>query len=210
MDFETADWITPWPNPKSNLRAVGDESMVAYPTWRRSQEDPWFGYVEGYRMAAQAIFDQARTCGLNHDSLIFPFLMCWRHYVELRLKSLINLVQHGTGVELDVPSTHNLAKLWEKAAGLIDEVGAFEEDKATQHVRRLILQLHALDPTAQEARYPMTTKGLPTFHGVDRLDMRTIHEAMEGVANYLTGTDVGLTERFRFRQELAEEYRYDW
>ncbi|WP_193204318.1 hypothetical protein [Microbispora sitophila] len=45
---------------------------------------------------------------------------------------------------------------------------------------------------------------------MDRLDMRAIHLAMEGVANYLTGTDVGLTEHFRYRQELAEEYRYDW
>ncbi|WP_219468952.1 hypothetical protein, partial [Nonomuraea rhizosphaerae] len=143
-------------------------------------------------------------------SLIFPFLMCWRHYVEIRLKSLINLVQQGLGNEIDVPGTHNLAKLWEKTESLIAATEAFDDDESTRHVRRLILQLHALDPTAQEARYPITTKGRPTFDKVDRLDMRAIHEAMEGVAKYLTGTDVGLTEHFRYRQELVEEFRYDW
>ncbi|MBE3010886.1 hypothetical protein IL992_17050 [Microbispora sp. NEAU-D428] len=153
MDFETADWITPWPNTKSNLRAIGDESMVAYPTWRRSPEDPWFGYVDGYRLAAQAIIDRAIAEGTDHDSLIFPFLMCWRHYVEIRLKSLINLIQHGLGLEIDIPGTHSLAKLWEKAESLIVETSAFEDDQSTRHVRRLILQLHALDATAQEARY---------------------------------------------------------
>ncbi|WP_202638383.1 hypothetical protein [Bailinhaonella thermotolerans] len=70
------------------------------------------------------------------------------------------------------------------------------------------LQLHALDPPAQEARYPVITKGLPAFDKVDRLDMRTIQEAMGGIADYLTGKDMSLTEHFRFRQELAEEYRY--
>ncbi|MFG2071256.1 hypothetical protein [Nonomuraea maritima] len=210
MDFEQADWTTPWPNGTSDLRAIGDESMVAYPQWRRSSDDPWFGYVEGYRLAAQAIVNQAKAAGHANDSLIFPFLMCWRHYVEIQLKSLINLMQRGLGHEVDVPGTHNLAKLWERSESLLAETDAFGDDKSTRHVRRLILQLHALDPTAQEARYPITTKGLPTFNKVSRLDMRAIHVAMEGVAKYLTGTDVGLTEHFRFRRELAEEFRNDW
>lgn len=144
---------------------------------------------------------------LDQDSLVFPFLMCWRHYVELHLKSLINLIQRGLHLPIKTPPHHKIDKLWREAIALFDQVNAFGEDdkKTTQHVERLVLQLHELDPSAQEARYPITTKGSPTLAKILYLDMRTFHNAMEGVANFFTGSDVGLTEHFRVREEIARE-----
>jgi hypothetical protein len=81
--------------------------------------------------------------------------------------------------------------------------------KISVHAERLILQLHEMDPTAQESRYPITTKGSPTLASIPYLDMRTFHDAMEGVANFFTGSDTGLTEHFRMRGEIAREM-HNW
>ncbi|MER5318179.1 hypothetical protein [Streptosporangium roseum] len=197
-----------WPNVNSDLfREVAHQTATtAFPLYRRSTTDPWFGHVEGFRLAASAILKEVETGNPNQDSMVLPFLVCWRHYVELHLKSLINQVQFELGLPVEVPKTHRLDRLWREAAALIDQSEAFDDDETQGHVGRLILQLHEMDPTGQEARYPINTKGSFTLEGLWSLDMRAFHNEMEGIAGYLKGSEIGIDEHFHFLREVAEEW----
>ncbi|MFG1961238.1 hypothetical protein [Nonomuraea sp. NPDC049028] len=205
MEWERPSTARSSPDPKSDLfsRAGDDTITTAFPGWYRSSEDPWYGYVEGYRLAADAILQRVEETGLDQDSLVFPFLMCWRHHVELQLKSLITLMQRGLRAPVNVPSHHKIDRLWRDTVVLLDQVTAFDEDKAISHAERLILQLHETDPTAQESRYPMTTKGAPTLESIVYFDMRIFHSGMQEVANFLSGTHVGLSEHFKVRRDYG-------
>ncbi|MEU4571443.1 hypothetical protein [Nonomuraea sp. NPDC023979] len=206
------EWDEPspvWPSADSDLlREVSNETpTTAFPRYRRSVADPWLGHVEGFRAAAGTILKEVEAGSPHRDSLVLPFLVCWRHYVELHLKSLINQVQYELGLPVEVPKHHRLDKLWSVATDLIQKSEAFgeEDTETTAHVGRLILQLHEMDPTGQETRYPINTKGASTLDKIWCLDMRAFHNEMEGIASYLTGSEVGIDEHFRYLQEMAEE-----
>ena len=57
--------------------------LVACMDWPR---DRWIGYVQGYWKAATVIVESVESTWRDQDYLVYPFLMCWRHYVELQLK----------------------------------------------------------------------------------------------------------------------------
>ena len=44
--------------------------------------------------------------------MVYPYLMCWRHFVELQLKSLILLSCKYLRDSIDFPRTHRLDILW--------------------------------------------------------------------------------------------------
>lgn len=62
--------------------------------------DRWLSYVGGYWKAADVIFERVVETGRDQDMLVYPYLMCWRHFVELQLKNLILLSRKYLGPDL--------------------------------------------------------------------------------------------------------------
>jgi hypothetical protein len=52
--------------------------------------DPTELYIVGYKEAADSLVDSIANRKGSADSLIFPIVFLYRHYVEIRLKSLIH------------------------------------------------------------------------------------------------------------------------
>ena len=101
---------TPWPRPDSNLLGEGPEWwLVACMDWPR---DRWLGYVGGYWKAADVIFERVVETGRDQDMLVYPYLMCWRYFVELQLKNLILLSRRYLRESIELPRTHRLDVLW--------------------------------------------------------------------------------------------------
>ena len=161
--------------------------------------DYWVVYPTAYWEAAEKILDESR----DNSFLLHPGLFLVRHYVELTFKQLI----HGAGD--DVPITHRLDVLWQKAR----RVPAIAKNKhASQQVLRSIAayvkELTTLDPTSFSFRYPVDTAGDP--RGLDRVysarrvlewarQLREAFAALEGAIEIWTVEE-------QYRSEMLAEY----
>jgi hypothetical protein len=126
--------------------------------------DRWLGYVGGYWKAAGVIAEHVAATTRDQDYLVYPFLMCWRHYVELQLKNLISLLRDHERASGEFPRTHKIDVLWKQARDLFEKVFPNEDPADIQNVERILTQLQGFDPTSEHFRYPITKDGSETLH----------------------------------------------
>ncbi|HXD26398.1 MAG TPA: hypothetical protein VN609_10735 [Propionibacteriaceae bacterium] len=70
-----------WPVANTDLTAQGDD------WWQNAclthQNGQWIGYVQGYRKATRLIADYVSNTKQDQDFLVWPFVLCGRHHIEL-------------------------------------------------------------------------------------------------------------------------------
>lgn len=205
---DSADAQTAWPWPGADLLGQGPEWwLVACMDWPR---DRWVGYVGGYWKAADVIFDRVVTTGRDQDMLVYPYLMCWRHFVELQLKSLILLSCKYLGDTVEIPRTHRLDVLWRIVRKRLERAWPEPDDdnRSLDEAGRIILQLDSFDPTSEHFRYPLLNSGTETMQTLGRIYLPSFHEAMSGVAAMLDAVDTGLRVMADEKAEIAAAYYY--
>lgn len=197
---------SPWPSTDADLLG-GDNDwwLVACMDWPR---DRWLGYGGGYWKGAEVIAAHVASAGRDQDYLVYPFLMCWRHYIELQLKVLIGLMRTYRREPMELPKNHVIDHLWRVARPLLSE--AFPDDdekKDLDNAERVLMQLHSFDPTSEHFRYPARKDGTETLATLDRIHIRRFHETMDGVAHILDGADTAIRLMIDNRAEYEEAMR---
>jgi len=194
-----------WPAADTDLLAKGEDWwLVACMDWPR---DRWIGYVRGYWKAATLIAEQVAVTGRDQDYLVYPFLMCWRHYVELQLKALILLARTYRRETAGLPLTHKIDQLWRVARPLIQDAFPSDSQDPLDNTERVLLQLNSFDPTSEHFRYPVQRDGSETLSTLGRVHIHRFHEAMEAVANLLDSLDIGIRVMIDQRNEYEEAMR---
>ncbi|GGM48811.1 hypothetical protein GCM10011608_37100 [Micromonospora sonchi] len=195
-----------WPTGAHGLRGIGQVwQYMACIGWQNGNP---YGPIQGYRLAAEIIASQIAERHHEIDLLIFPFGMCWRHHIELRLKDLLPALQELLGRPVAVETGHNIARLWDKIKPLIIEAHGESESANVRNVSRIIGQLTQLDKDGQEFRYNRRRDGRPTLEGIEYIDVSKFHEAMAGVANFLEGVDTAIDVALNHKRDMAEHYSY--
>ena len=194
-----------WPDANADLLAEGAEWwLVACTGWPR---DRWLGYVMGYRKAASVLVAHVSTTGRDQDTLVYPFLMCWRHYVELQLKVLIQLLHQYEREDTELRKTHKIDQLWRMTRPLLESSFPSESGDELDHAERVLMQLSGLDPTSEHFRYPVRNDGTATLSALGQVHLRQFHEFMEGVASFLDAADTGIRAMTDARDEYEEAMR---
>jgi hypothetical protein len=188
-----------------DLLASGEEWwLTACFDWPR---DKWYGYILGYRRAADVLVSHIANTGSYQDTVVYPYVMCWRHYVELELKTLIVLFQRFLRKDVEIKRTHRIDLLWSELRRLFEESGLVKADAALAEVDEVLRQLHQLDPTSEHFRYPVVASGgTGTLPGLRTLNLRRFHEAMETAANCLDGCDSMIRQYIDDRNEMEAAY----
>jgi hypothetical protein len=168
--------------------------------------DRWLGYVGGYWKAADVIFERVVETGRDQDMLVYPYLMCWRHFVELQLKNLTLLSGRYLRETIELPRTHRLGVLWRVVRACLERAWPDECHREFDEAGRIILQLDGFDPTSEHFRYPIRNDGSETMTTLGRIHMPSFHEAMSGVAAMLDAADTGLRVMTEQRNEIEAEY----
>ena len=137
----------------------------------------------GFRRAAEIL--QAAMLAQHSvrdlDTVIFPYAACWRHHVELQLKSLLAQLRALSDLPVEGRHHHQIDQLWQEARKLMAE--HFPGQKADLAAAgKVIIQLARMDPDGQEFRYAAKRDGSRTLPGIDRINLVAFHEAMIGVA----------------------------
>ena len=84
-------------------------------------EQEWDVYAIGYKMAGDLIVQHMEN--IEKNNLVFPIVFLYRHYIELRLKEIINngylLLNIKNDNQIHYMKEHNIDKLWNETKNII-------------------------------------------------------------------------------------------
>lgn len=183
----------PWPKKGDRLfTPEGDSSYLV----RTQAGESWESYIHAYRMAAEMLVERTHET-LALYWLIFPIVYLYRHYLELRLKSLI-----WDGDTLDgTPKTqldhqHGLMALWQKARPKIERWQKDCPKEDLDAIEATIREFDVIDPKSQAARYPTDRAGLPSGILGKSINLDTFAKTLKKTSNFLdSAADVFLEYR---------------
>lgn len=132
------------------------------------QKDMSWGYIEGYRRAANALAKAVTVEEQNCDFFIYPMGFLYRHHVELQLKWLIQKFAELSGQHETPPRHHRLQQLWEVVRSQLKKLPVDSKALITEVEHDLKL-LDQIDRSAQEFRYTTTEE-----KGVERQSLAGI------------------------------------
>jgi hypothetical protein len=176
-----SDIKIPWPYRAHDLRAIGtnwtSHALVGYQSgWDRAHS---------YRRAAEILAEHVSTHRADVDSVFFAFAACWRHCIEVQLKSLLADLRRLFDVDAGAPRHHDVLQLWNEARPLLVRAHPDEERRDRSVVGRLLHQLADLDPLGEDFRYARRKDGSTSLGGVDSIDITAFHAGMLAMSTYL-------------------------
>ncbi|MEM9509898.1 MAG: hypothetical protein AAGA16_19810 [Cyanobacteria bacterium P01_E01_bin.35] len=186
-------------NVKIRSLSLDDKLFIAAEDWRmnaclNSYHDPTELYIAGYKDAADLLVESVAKREGTADSLIFPIVFLYRHYLELRLKSLL----HDGNILLDrdyrQKSEHQLSKLWLRAREILAELFPNEEGIQLEAMDSLIEQFEKVDPRSTSFRYPKDFKGNNSVkQDLPKVNLRNLAEVVEGMSTILEGSALAIS-----------------
>jgi hypothetical protein len=112
------------------------------------------------------------------DALVYPILFGYRQYLELRIKSLVVLVNRCDYLDETYKRTHDLHGLWNPIRSRLWE-NLQDDDRAPfQIVESVIGEFQALDPKSDGFRFPSEIKQF-------NVDLSNVQAVMDRVARFL-------------------------
>lgn len=198
-----------WPDvPRLCFGPGFPETLNACVGWVQSSTLSMFGYLEGYRKAATALYGTAVETGTSPDYLVFPIAFLWRHHLELALKDVISVGRQLAGEPPSFPSGHRLLALWQTARPHIAACGDPTAPELT-NVEISLREFEGIDPYADGFRYPLSrdqaSQSLPST--LKYVNLRTLHESMEALGNFLDAARSELGVRLNYYAEQEVERR---
>ncbi|MEQ8228414.1 MAG: hypothetical protein RIA64_10045 [Rhodospirillales bacterium] len=138
----------------------------------------------GYKLAADLLVDQTEKEPWLRSKLVFPIIFCYRHYIELTLKDILQ--NYGVLGSLEPnTATHDLKSLWHDFRALIDQINdSGPDDISSSVVERWVMEFAKIDPSSQVFRYPTNNIGVPFSEGHESVDLLNLHMIMLKMDTY--------------------------
>ena len=162
-----------WPQKGDHLFKPGGHRKLAIPKLNKT-----LSYMAlGYRLAGDLLVQRLEQ-NYTGEPLVFPIIFCYRQYVELTLKEIIQYVHDYEGTGEDYKKIHNLKDLWDTLMTRIVEEVEDEERESFEVVEDIIVELNDVDPQAITFRYPEPAL-LPD------IDLGNLRDTMERLSMFL-------------------------
>ena len=157
----------------------------------------WERYTDSYKNVAYRLVGNIERYEV--DSLVYPIMFLYRHYLELQLKSLLRNLYLFHGLQWNPQKTHDLVKLWHEVRQLMEKICP-QDTEDNKHIEARIKEFNQIDPKSLAFRYPEDTDGNPSFESVPQqyrgyinlFQVRRIVQAMQdrlcGMNEYLCVT----------------------
>jgi len=189
----------PWPR-------AGDVLFSEAPDWwhnacvGRSKEQ-WYGYIEGYKQAANILVRQVVETRSDQDFLVFPIVFLFRQAVELSLKHLLfkgNQLLDRTPV---ARIRHKLVPLWEECRPIVEEVWPAGPKQDLDAVGEVLRQFEERDPGSTAFRYPVDTSGNASLPVSERINLRNLSDVANRALALLESCACGIGEYLEYKRE---------
>jgi hypothetical protein len=118
-------------------------------------------YADGFFEAGNAIFKRVNKKRTNIDISVYPLAYCYRHAVELYLKSLILHSASAINIQGDFKKNHTLIDQWNEFRKLAVRIDpkVFEPTIELEIAQDIIQDIAQIDQSGQTFRYPSSVKG---------------------------------------------------
>lgn len=149
--------------------------------------------VEGYKLGADCMVQQAMADQFNRDTLVYPIVFNYRQFLELSLKQ--QLFQFGDHVGIEANwNTHDLAPLWRSFEDMLTRYGTPDPDGADEVIAIVVAEFAKIDPNSYSYRYPVDRSGNALPLSIEQLDLAQLRDVMNAAAGYFIGCDGFLSE----------------
>ena len=190
IDTRRAAWKSQGLTQRDDLRAVVASRVPL--NANRDWYHAWSDYEWGYFFAAAALVEDY---GAKDEAtpLVYPILFLYRHYVELKLKSI--LFEAAASLPGNVPEKagdeHNLLNLWKMLLDLLTQYGKSKMLQGSESTERILAQLTQIDPVSMETRYALQ-KDLktPTLDQLRSVDLQNFGGVMAKLHSELNKIEV--------------------
>jgi len=164
-------------------------------------KNTWLGYSIGYKRGAAILSDFVCNQQEYQDTLIFPILFLYRHYIELMLKKILS--NCAVVSEKDIKfKHHNLKKYWELAK---ENIKMCSEDPLPKEfiisIDSIVDQLNDVDSASDAFRYPSRKDGTPTLSGITYVNIKQLSEEIDKISGMLEGIELTLESIIDYRNE---------
>lgn len=170
--------------------------------------DMSWGYINGYKRAADLLIENVRGRRSDLDSMVYPICFLYRHYIEIQLKEILYLYGQLHDLEevgnfLSKPR-HSLKEIWHKFKELYKT-----EIAGIERVDAFIDELDSFDKSGTAFRYHREMKGerVSIRHRADdkpvaycALDI--LHSEMQEVQAWLDAIDTALSVEMDHKSEM--------
>jgi hypothetical protein len=211
-DRAFAELVYPWPESGDTLLRdpVGDETWIyALQEWVPNDlERLTYFALQYHHVAREVVRDWLRGHD-NPETRIFAIAFLYRHAIELKLKALIAsdpaFRKRSAKSQAKALTGHNLEKLWNRLTNYLQE---YEFDTAEmKHVRRIILELTALDKSSDGFRYPFRYEGnahrVTLLPGLANKSADNFVWVLEAAVNWLDTVEEQRDQYMEYQAELA-------
>lgn len=196
----------PWPQSGDKLFVSTEGAENAWLKWRG--DDKWFAYAEGYRKAADLLAKQSSIDSSEIDFLVYPIGFLYRHYLELRLKSLIIVGLEVLGKRHEFRKNHDIEELWKKTRAVLQEVWPNGSKTDLDNVDACIHEFAHTDPISEAFRYPTTKDGKQTLANLKHIDLANLSKVMERLSGLLDSALDGMLEMLSTKCEAGDHLGY--
>ena len=161
--------------------------------------EAWYTYAEAYYHAGHTLWEATCELKVPIDTMVYPMLFCYRHFLELELKAiLIGLKDIGEDtLRIKGVVKHGLSELWAQIHKQILEIEKAGED--LDLVGKIIAEFEKMDPISFVFRYPVDKKHQPNLPDKERMNIENIGVHMAEVHQILNGIGDVLWEYKRER-----------
>ncbi len=140
---------------------------MALTAWLEKGPRADYGYISGYKKAADILVKDLENGSHKQDFLVYPMFFLYRHHCELSLKRIVR----KSSELLDKPISkklnekllgHSVGLLWGSARGLLNQIEPLPADMM-KDIQAAIDLVTELDSHSFAFRYSTTREGEPSL-----------------------------------------------
>jgi hypothetical protein len=192
-------------HPQLNDRLFIEEGGYRELAYLHKMFQEFSSYAEGYQIGALKLIDTLDLTRNDKDFLIYPIVFLIRHYVELRLKEVIQGLNFCIGQTKDFPTGHNIDFLWKDFKKKYEIIGeSLNYDRFT-FMDSIINEIHLFDPISMSFRYPVDKEG-NKIQKLNNINIVNLRETFVRLTFFMDGIGMQISHYVDITPDLYEDF----
>ena len=187
-----------WPTKGDRIFSAGRDARPADSIGERN-----YRLGKGYKLAGDVLVGNFLGEPRDHDNLIYPILYCYRHYIEVALKEIVEDHGQWMGITLS-KKDHNLRELWKLFLQIALAYHHDPSNEAAIVVSNCIEEFAQVDPGSFAFRYARDKRSdalIPLGFGA--IDLVNVLDVMNGIQNFFECSDLDFNHKRDVACEIA-------
>jgi len=170
------------------------------------QHDMTYGYVEGYKIAAETLVEKIGSSHRNQDFLAYPIVFLYRHHIELLLKGIIDTGRKYLKGESGFPKHHKIENLWPEVKGMARKIIDQDISHECDFVDHVIREMSSVDPDSMSFRYATDKQGEKAASEVTNFSLKHFSEQISKASEILDNFDNMISISLDHKNEFMSDF----